>query len=438
MSDNVIMKNIKTAAGTPFSLCGASNAPYIGGQQKQYFADSTKKFMREHLQYSSNLFAGKIQGVDYSDFYKWTDIRFRMSAVLDPTTGEHLSDDWQEIIIENPAIDSIPNGAYLYVDGNYWIVINPQNVGSVIGNAIMRRCNCYYCTYDYYGNVVQTPMSYSKGMALASANITTEFDLLAGTYQHCYMQYNEATRDFHNNSRLILGGDAYFATGVTNFIREYTEAPDSVHVIRFDARLGQVNETDDLENSVANGKAFSWAISIAGQREMRVGQRQTLQAASLRNQSAPDSVLHPYEYVWSTSNETVAKIDSKGELECVGVGEAIITCALAQNKNIVSNFAVKVNEQPMSNYVQFLGNSELSLEQYMSVTLNAGYFENGILQEDKPITFSFHGVRDECYGYVIDGNAVTLTCYKPSERPLVVKAVCEGQEATASVMLTGY
>ena len=82
MSDNVIMKNIKTAAGTPFSLCGASNAPYIGGQQKQYFADSTKKFMREHLQYSSNLFAGKIQGVDYSDFYKWTDIRFRMSAVF--------------------------------------------------------------------------------------------------------------------------------------------------------------------------------------------------------------------------------------------------------------------------------------------------------------------------------------------------------------------
>ena len=421
-----IQKNIRTAtAGTPAANY-SSNGKRDDGLLHQFFRNETKEFMRQKIPMTSALFAGEVQGVDYDDFYKWTPVKIRSSDLINPTTGEHLSDDWQEITIQNTNIDDIPIGAYVKFDDNIWIVINPEDIGNVAGKTIVKRCNCTYNTYDYYGNVVRTPMSYQKGMALASANDVKEYINLPGTYQHIIIQLNEITKDLHNNSRLILGGQGYFLTGVTNFIREYTMDENSKHIIRAECRLGEAQHAnDDLVNEVAGGLDFRWKISLTGSGIMLKGTTQTITASSLRNGEIPDAVTHPYNYLWESSDYSVIAVDENSVCEAVGEGTATITCFLQENTNISTSIEIKAYQTVVTDHVEFLTQMPKCIPAYSSVEVEAAYFSNGEQQPDE-ITYTLDGPEPYCYGYTREGNRLTITCYAPSNESLTVFASCNG------------
>lgn len=432
-----IRDNIRTAtAGIPPANYG-SNANRQDGLQHQYFRDRSKEFFKQKISLTSALFAGEMQGVDYNNFYAWTPVKIRASAVIDPTTGDHLSDDWQEIIIENTNIDSVPLGAYVKFNDNIWIVINPKDVGSVTGNAIVRRCNCTYNTLDYYGNVVQTPMSYAKGMALASANNITEYITLPGTYQHIAMQLNEATRNVHNNTRLILGGEAYFLTGVTNFIRDFTLDPTSAHLIKAECRLGEANVYDDLVNEVANDRAFSWVITLTASEKMPINGTQTITALSTRNGAVPDGEVNPYNYLWESSDYSIVTVTDDGVCEAVGEGTATITCFLQENTNISTSIEITVSESVSGQSVEFITDLPYSLEAYSNVSCETAYFVDGLKQEDQ-ITYTFSGADEDCYSTSVDGNVLTITAYAPSNKPLIVTASCGGVSTSQTMYLVGF
>ena len=433
-----IQKNMRTAtAGTPAANYG-SNSMRDDGQFKQYFRDETKQFMRQNIPMTSALYDAEMQGVNENDFYAWTPVKIRCSDLINPTTGEHLTDDWQEIIVQNTNIDTVPVGAYIKFNDNIWIVVNPDDVGSVTGNTIVKRCNCTYNTLDYYGNVIRTPMSYSKGMALASANDVKEYINLPGTYQHIIMQLNDATKDVHNNTRMILGGEGYFLTGVTNFIRDYTLDANSCHIIRAECRLGEAQDVnDDLVNEVAQGLTFNWSISITGSEKMTLGATQTLTASSLRMGQIPDAVNHPYDYLWESSDYSIVTVDEDGVCEAVGEGTTTITCFLRQNTNVTATIEITASQSLTGAYVEFVTDLPSELRAYDSVTCEAAYFVNGVKQSDT-IVYAFEGADINCFGTEKTGNALTITCFAPSNEPLVVHAFCNGQEASQELYLIGY
>ena len=433
-----IQKNIRTAtAGTPAANYGSNNMRN-DGQFKQYFRDETKQFMRQNIPMTSALYDAEMQGVNENDFYAWTPVKIRCSDLINPTTGEHLTDDWQEIIVQNTNIDTVPVGAYVKFNDNIWIVVNPDDVGSVTGNTIVKRCNCTYNTLDYYGNVIRTPMSYSKGMALASANDVKEYINLPGTYQHIIMQLNDATKDVHNNTRLILGGEGYFLTGVTNFIRDYTLDANSCHIIRAECRLGEAQDVnDDLVNEVAQGLIFNWVISITGSEKMTLGATQTLTASSLRMGKTPDAVTHPYDYLWESSDYSIVTVDEDGVCEAVGEGTATITCFLQENMGISSTIEITASQSLTGAYVEFVNDLPDSLRAYDSVACEADYFVNGVKQNDA-VSYSFNWANGNIYGISVNGNELTITCYAPSDTPLVVTASCGGYSATQTISLIGY
>ena len=433
-----IQKNMRTAtAGTPAANYG-SNSMRNDGQFKQYFRDETKQFMRQNIPMTSALYDAEMQGVNENDFYAWTPVKIRCSDLINPTTGEHLTDDWQEIIVQNTNIDTIPVGAYVKFNDNIWIVVNPDDVGSVTGNTIVKRCNCTYNTLDYYGNVIRTPMSYSKGMALASANDVKEYINLPGTYQHIIMQLNDATKDVHNNTRMILGGEGYFLTGVTNFIRDYTLDANSCHIIRAECRLGEAQDVnDDLVNEVAQGLTFNWSISITGSEKMTLGATQTLTASSLRMGQIPDAVNHPYDYLWESSDYSIVTVDEDGVCEAVGEGTATITCFLRQNTNVTATIEITASQSLTGAYVEFVTDLPSELRAYDSVTCEAAYFVNGVKQSDT-IVYAFEGADINCFGTEKTGNRLAITCYAPSDTPLTVHALCNGQEVSQDIYLIGF
>ena len=328
-------------------------------------------------------------------------------------------------------------GAYIKFNDNIWIVVNPDDVGSVTGNTIVKRCNCTYNTLDYYGNVIRTPMSYSKGMALASANDVKEYINLPGTYQHIIMQLNDATKDVHNNTRMILGGEGYFLTGVTNFIRDYTFDANSCHIIRAECRLGEAQDVnDDLVNEVAQGLTFNWAISITGSEKMTVGAAQTLTASSLRMGKAPDAD-HPYDYLWESSDYSIVTVDEDGVCEAVGEGTATITCFLRQNTNVTATIEITASQSLTGAYVEFVTDLPHELRAYDTAVCEAAYFVNGAKQSDA-IVYAHSGANTNCFGTEQTGNRLTITCYAPSDTPLTVHALCNGQEVSQDIYLIGY
>ena len=329
-------------------------------------------------------------------------------------------------------------GAYIKFNDNIWIVVNPDDVGSVTGNTIVKRCNCTYNTLDYYGNVIRTPMSYSKGMALASANDVKEYINLPGTYQHIIMQLNDATKDVHNNTRMILGGEGYFLTGVTNFIRDYTFDANSCHIIRAECRLGEAQDVnDDLVNEVAQELIFNWAISTTGSEKMTLGATQTLTASSLRMGQVPDAVNHPYDYLWESSDYSIVTVDEDGVCEAVGNGTATITCFLRQNTNVTATIEITASQSLTGAYVEFVTDLPHELRAYDTAVCEAAYFVNGAKQSDA-IVYAHSGANTNCFGTEQTGNRLTITCYAPSDTPLTVHALCNGQEVSQDIYLIGY
>ena len=119
----------------------STNNPFSSDSQSQYYSNVTRAFYQDRLQYTSNMVIAQVQGIDYDDFYVFRPLRIRTAMVIDPTTGNNLGSDWQRIIAENTNIDFLPRGAKVVFNGSTWLVTNPQNVESVTGTSVIRRCN---------------------------------------------------------------------------------------------------------------------------------------------------------------------------------------------------------------------------------------------------------------------------------------------------------
>ena len=88
-----------------------SNRPeqYVS-RQKEYFAKRTASFREKKLQYGSDFFKGRVQGIDPDDPYKWVETKFRMAEVVRPSSAiQRDFDDYKMVMMEDPAIDYIPH-----------------------------------------------------------------------------------------------------------------------------------------------------------------------------------------------------------------------------------------------------------------------------------------------------------------------------------------
>lgn len=451
-------------------LAFTTNAPRTENDQHQYFGEATKQFIMQNAQYASNLFTAQIQGMDYENFYDYTDVRIRVAQVIDPTTGQNLGDDWRRIMIENTNLDFIPRGAKVVYNGNTWLVTNPDNIASVSGTAIIKRCNATWHHLDWYGNILTEPFCYGQGSNdLATANNIKINMILLDAYQHCSMQLNPDTRELAHNRRLLLGDQAYSVRGLQNFVQEIGDDLNSVHIQFFDvSREEALRAIDDITNRVADGLGFSWTINLSGTSEMVAGNTQTLKATSVRNgitlvtdsenavhvklsvneEGLPEWIpvdgtetegvlLHEVSYLWESSDEEVATVDEDGKVTAIAAGDVTITCKLQQNEAISATMSVTVTETAAEPTLVWETEPPTRAAQYQAVTFKAVLIVDGE-PSDEPVAYTFSGASERDYSVAIDGNTVTLTAYTLPKKPLEVQAECNGMTLTASIAFVGW
>lgn len=419
------MKMAKTAG----TLCGgnwakpSNRGTNDGSLQHQYFQSETAAYTQEMGPYASNVYAADCQGLNPDSFYDWRKVKLRSIRAAQAQTGETMPDDWQRIYLIDPAnFTYIPQGAMLKYADNTWIVYKGKNMEAILGAAIVRRCNAVINVLDWYGNVVTVPMSYAKMGTLGNATHATENTITSKNYMACICQLNEYSRAFTENTRIILGNTAYAMRGLDNFTREFTDDPDSVHLLTFTIERVEVQPFDNVELGVADYGGFSWDISIDWNNSMRVGMTQQLNVSSRRNNEQVGwSEEHPVSYIYESSDEDVLAVDENGLVTAVGEGNAVITVSLEQNPSIKERVLINVPAWRDA-YVAFTSTIPEKLHEYDSIIVTAAYFENGVATNNE-ITVTFTGPESGAYSVFNQSlNAYTLATFRASQTPLTVTA----------------
>lgn len=436
-----LQSSIKNAALTAGGvLFHATNAPaQYQSRQRQYHADETTRFTEKYAQYASDYVKGQAQGLDSDNMMAWQTIYLRFSDIGRATaTTTKKSDDYKRVQIANRSVDYLPPGAKIVTMGSTWLAINPNNISGVGAGGIVQRCNAVWNYLDWYGNVRSEPIAVDRALARANNTDTQEAMNLTKGYFDVKAQLNGATAQLAENSRMILGRNCYRITGFSDFTQEFTGDYSSVRMIEFSIHFEEPNaEIDDMENHVAGGKTFVWEIAISGTPNMAAGDKAAFTASSQRmNVPVINTAEKPITYLWSSSDESVATVDTEGNVTAISDGECVITAVLEQNPAMTAQMAVAVVPAEHGGAVKFLQTPTEKLMYGESTSLEAAYFYDGE-KTGEEITWTISGASQEAYTAENEWNRITVRCWGGSAEPLLVTAACNGMTATASIELWG-
>lgn len=438
-SEKYIRDIASQSDNTPCAFRGRNTPAQYQNRQHQYYARRTQKFIQARAKYSSDFVQAFVQGICPNDFYKYISTFLRFSDVVSQTaTSTKNVDDVKVVLFADEKIDYFPIGAKIETMGSTWLCTNPSNISSVHGTALVQRCNAAYCLYDYYGNIVSEPIIVEKKLMSGNDNAVPQTLVLMDGYFNVTCQLNEYTRQLDQNKRLILGSKAYYITGFTDFIQEFTGDYDSVHLLQFTIRVEEPTTDDDLVNHIENGHNYTFEATISGNTELSAGSKTTLTPHFLKNGIeviATDE--HPLTWTWSSSDASIASVDENGVVTAINNGDAKITLLLKECSRVTSSIDLVVNEAQTGAYVSFIDVVPKSISQYGSAKISVGYYEAGELS-DSVVEWTFSGASADSYYTEIDGNTVMIFCLKSSTLPLIVTASFGEETASAEIVLEAY
>ena len=440
-------KQIKNALVT--SVSSLPFKTFVPGEYKdrqhEYFNHESRTFIQEYAKYSSDYVEAQIQGLNPEEAFEYTTVHIRFADVIKPSGAlSNQFDSYKNIQIAERQYDYIRRGAKVIAMGNTWLVKNPGNM-STSGSAIIQRCDAVWNYLDYYGNVCSEPMCIDRDLMRANTPDSQRSTMITKGYFNAVIQYNEATKQLFQNSRMILGSNAYIITGFSDFIREFTDEEDSVNLLEFSLRYDEPNDaSDDMVHHVAYGKRFAWDINIGGEATLTEGETSAYTASSVRTNAGESKEVqsteeHPIDYIWTSDDETVATVDASGNVTAVSAGEVTITATLAQNDSISQTFVVTVASVDTAPHISFTGTYPDSLAYNRKITFEACYYENGEATGE-PVQWSAEGADEEAYSFVISQsnvNMATLTCWGGSVTPVVVTATYGDYSVSHEVYLEG-
>ena len=432
------IQNVIAFHSKPSSVPNNTPSQYAD-RQRQYLASRNADFINRRAYLAADYVEAEVQGIQ-ENFYEWVKTTIRLADALSISTNINRGvDDYKEILFDQKGIDYFPIGAKVRTMGNTWLCINPSNMSAPNANGLVVRCNASYNSYDYYGNIVTEELVVERYDMVGNDNESqNNLELLDGNFR-VTCQLNSNTELLGMNKRIILGRYAYHITGFTDFIQEFTGNYDSVHIMSFTARIEEPTDKDDMVNRIAEGKTYSFSGFIANSPEsLTVGKSVQLQAHFLKNQEETAATQeYPISWVWESSDESVATVDSNGNVTAIAEGKTTITATLVQNTDISASVTLNVSDQTIEPYILFKGNIPESIEQYESADFSAVYVEDGE-ETDEPVEWSFDGAEADNYAVETDENSASVECISPADEPLVITASCNGVSASVEVWLKGY
>lgn len=437
MSINKNIKNALASFGGKQSFRNNAPSQHMS-HEKDYYKRESIEFVDRFAKYSSDFVEAEMQLFGEDGNYEWKSVNLRIADTVRPSASAMKSfDDFKTILIADKSIDYIRQGTKFVTMGSTWLAVNPMNISNAATTAVIRRCNAEWRYLDFFGNVKTEPIIIENSLANANDSDTQEFVSVTKGYFNAIMQYNEATKELDTNSVIVLGRGAYRITGYADFIQEFTGDYDSVRLLRFSLRYEEPNpDTDDMERHIAKGKHFSWNIHISGLPIMSIGDECTFKAISERNGEIIEKSKTDIDYIWESSDGSIASVGHEGTVYANSEGICTITARLAQNFDIVGSFDVTVDNEFDLERVKFTSNVPDALHVFEEIEIRASKFIGSDMVDEK-IEWVLSGASKDAYCTRQIGNDLIIKCWHGSVVPLRVIAKCGDLTATTEICLIG-
>ena len=438
-------KYIKNAqiAGMRIARIKTNTPSRYSDRQYQYYADENRWYTERMAKYSTDYVVAEAQGLNPENPFEYTTVHMRIANIIRAASAISFTyDNFKMIEIAERQYSYIRKGSKVKTMGNTWLVINPDNMSGVQGKCVIQRCDAVWNHLDYYGNILSEPICVDR-LDMRGVDPDAQRATMINTgYFQFKMQYNESTAQLGNNSRLLVGGDGFRIAGHADFHREYTDDQNSIQMLVFRAMFEEPNfAIDDMENSVAGGKTFAWNIEISGKPTLTAGGRTALQARSFRTAEEKTAEVfstqeHPIQYLWESSDESIATVDGDGVVTAIDEGDVTITCTLAQNQDKHEEFHIAVAGNQADPHISFESTVPESLGMFKTTTISAVYYENG-QPTGETVTFDYSGADPHTYTTTQSGNSAEIKCWSGSVEPLTITASYGQYSNAVSIYLEG-
>lgn len=215
--------------------------------RKQYQED-WQELVNQQIGNAYNWYDIEIEQVPGTQEY--VDIKARVSYALAPGTGTKLSDDWKQLIFQNPLDNYARMGKRFRYYDNIWLTVNSERYGSPSENCIVHRCNNTLNFLLTDGCIHQEPCVIDNNLKYGNIYYNNSVNVAQGTI-YVWVQMNQYTKHINVNDRFILGYNKVFKVkAITNYLSENTFIHDGAPIIKLEMQVDSTLSTDDFENRI--------------------------------------------------------------------------------------------------------------------------------------------------------------------------------------------
>lgn len=372
----------------------------------QSMKDDFQEVVREYFYESTNWYTITEETSVGSESFQ--DIDVRISSVINPTTGDIVEEDYKKLTFIN-INHSVDMGKLYYFENNYWITVNVDKINTLAQTAMIKRCNNMLRWVDEEtGGLFEVPCSLSyllkenRDYATAGSAIVTPSGM-----NDCFYQINSKTNRIKPNQRFLFGNSTSFTAyrveggGINNVNNQQTINNNSASLGRFSLSVDYSNvSTDDTVNLIANRYDNNYTL-VLNETSISGAIAQTVQLSAIIELNG---TVVSRNLIWSSSNISVATVNSSGLVTFAAGGSATITCSMENNSSVNDTCGSTTVGSPADTYqVIFSPTSNYVLEgkeQTWSIYL----YRNNIVQPDAFVfTLNANTVPSNHYEFTVLG-----------------------------------
>lgn len=340
-------------------------------------------------------------------------IEVRVDYAIEMGTSFKQDDDFKHFAFKNLEHFTTKGIMYQY-DDDYWLTINTAELGSVIKDITVRRCNnIMRWVNPINGALNELPCCIEY--VLESPSVLKDKDVMvANGHITVICQGNDLTRKLPKNTRFIFNGEPYKFVATQNMLNEGIKDNMASNLLYLDMYLDTEQPDDDMVCNIANAKQWDYGISLSP--------FITQQVTGFKGTVFPTVTLNGEVVgrdVEFHSNYACA-VDTNGNFELTGeAGQvAIITANLAGNVKLAAEIRIEIVEEIEDRY-------ELVIEPYyeavrvgQSIDYTVNLYKNGTIEPAEIQIETDNMVDEQAYSLVQQGNNVTIFAYQLSTKPL--------------------
>lgn len=393
---------------------------YYNSSRPTRVSNPTQAYYDDFVAISDDIFSNApnvvYNEIQYEAHYGQRDFKpipmVRVDSVVNYNTGIQVGDDYK-IFMFTPDFPIEPFYGMKFKWGrNYWLVTNVDNLGSLVTNVEVRRCNNTLRFFDENGNKIYEPCILDQVLRFTNNNDTMTI-VTGKAEQYVWCQRNSRTVKIKPNDRFLFGvpeqriGFRLYAGGLGNSLNTITGDDNSPTLTQFYIEEYEINyQEDDIENGFASAERYEYSIDISENNTyFDIGTTATLNAVVYRGKEVVNKNV-----IWTSSDEDIISVNDK-TLTAISAGEVTLYATMEDNKNVYGSINVTVlGSETEDDIYNILINPAINyVLEGETISITANLYKNGIKQDNMlTIVDVSENVPRQNYRITIKDNTFTI------------------------------